>query len=83
MAELEAELSSIPAPRANRPVVYAAVGDGAMERLRGTGGLAPVTPTTRPPARTSAFDHFHALAGREAGVEGLWIRRFVLDNPPR
>ena len=83
VAELEADLGRLPAPRPGRPVDYARVGEAAVERLRGVGGVTPLPPETAPPVpRSRAFDRFRALAGRETGITGTWVRQIVLENPP-
>lgn len=82
VAELEAELSQLPAPRPGRPVAYAPVTDGTIERLRGVGGVARLSPREHAaPSSAGAFDRFRALAGRETGVQGVWVRQIVLENP--
>jgi tRNA A-37 threonylcarbamoyl transferase component Bud32 len=82
--EIEAELARLPAPSPGRPIRYASVDRTTVERLRGTGGLAQLPAEAAPaPARGSAFDRFRALAGRETGVRGVWVRQVVLENPAR
>jgi hypothetical protein len=55
-----------------------------VERLRGVGGVAELpAEATRPAPRSRAFDGFRALAGRESGIQGVWIRQIVLENPRR
>jgi hypothetical protein len=84
VAEIEAELGRLPAPDPARPIEYARVGDAAVEHLRGVGGIdESPPPDPHAPARTSAFDRFRALAGRESGVRGVWVRQVVLENPGR
>jgi len=82
VAELEADLGRLPAPRAGAPIAYATVGRASTERLRGVGGLAelPEAPAVASPD-TGVFAHFRALAGRETGVHGIWVRQVVLENP--
>jgi hypothetical protein len=82
VAELEAELDRLPAATTGRPVEYARVGEPAIERLRGVGGLAPL-PSPASGVAPRAFDRFRALAGRESGVRGVWVRQIVLENPAR
>jgi hypothetical protein len=55
----------------------------ALGRLRGVGGLAPLPAGQTPPAGAgaAALDRFRALAGRESGVRGVWVREIVLHNP--
>ncbi|MFN8587673.1 MAG: hypothetical protein U0704_07695 [Candidatus Eisenbacteria bacterium] len=63
-------------------MTYAKVGEGPIERLRGVGGVATLTRGERgAPAAAGAFERFRALAGREAGVRGVWVRQFTLENP--
>ena len=87
VAELEAELSRLPAPEPGRPIRYAAVPRATVERLRGVGGVveirgeAPVVDER--PAGATAFDRFRALAPREENVRGVWIRQIALENPAR
>ncbi|MBK8164808.1 MAG: protein kinase [bacterium] len=81
--ELEAGAGGLPAPEPGRDVEYAGVQAGVIERLRGVGGLAA---TATPQAPTDAaggngLSRFRALAGRESGITGLWIREIVLLNP--
>lgn len=80
--ELEAGPAGFAAPAADRPIEYAAVGAGVIERLRGVGGLAP-SPSS--PAvvdsNRGTLNRFRALAGRESGVTGVWVREIVLRNP--
>jgi eukaryotic-like serine/threonine-protein kinase len=80
--EIESELGRIPAPRPDRPIVYARVSGAAMERLRGVGGVAPV-PEPAAPRRAGVVERFAALAGRETGVRGVWVRQITLENPVR
>ncbi len=82
VAELEAQLARLPAARPGRPVEYAAVPPAAVERLRGVGGVAPV-PVDDTPHRAGTFDRFRALADRESGVRGTWVRQITLENPLR
>lgn len=82
VAELEAELSRLAAPQPGRPVTYATVPEGAIERLRGVGGVAKLSPREHAaPSSAGAFDRFRSLAGRETGVQGVWVRQIVLENP--
>ncbi|NOT34267.1 MAG: protein kinase [Candidatus Eisenbacteria bacterium] len=82
VAEIEAELSKLPAPRAGHPIEYAAIAPATVERLRGVGGVAAM-PRDSGPRRAGAFDRFAALAGREIGVRGVWVRSVTLTNPVR
>ncbi|HEV2104921.1 MAG TPA: DUF4384 domain-containing protein, partial [Candidatus Eisenbacteria bacterium] len=82
VADLEAELRLLPAARPGRPIRYAAVEPAALERLRGVGGVAPL-PAPAKPAPNGAFERFAALAGRERGVRGVWVRQVTLENPLR
>jgi hypothetical protein len=82
VAEIEADLARIPAARPGRPIVYAPIGEAAIDRLRGVGGMVPM-PKRAPAARANGFDSFRALAGRESGVRGIWVRQIVLENPAR
>ena len=80
--ELEAELGRLPAPEPGRPIRYAAVGAQAIETLRGVGGVTAVPPSNEVRrASGSAFQRFRALAGRETGVRGAWVRQVALENP--
>jgi hypothetical protein len=81
--EIEADLGRLPPAQPGRPIEYAPVGAAAVERLRGVGGMAELPrPASGATPRSRAFDGFRALAGREAGVEGVWVRQVVLENPP-
>lgn len=81
--ELEAGPAGFSAPVTDRPVEYGAVDAGAVERLRGVGGLQPVStlPPESPAPGAAALGRFRALAGRESGVTGIWVREIVLRNP--
>lgn len=82
VAELEAELRTLPAPRPGRPIQYASVGAESLERLRGAGGLTELAPdVARVAPRSATFERFRALAGREDDVRGVWVRHIVLENP--
>ncbi len=82
VAELEAELERIPAPRPGWPIEYARVGAESVERLRGVGGVSQLPAGTGAPAlRSRAFERFRTLGGREAGVQGVWVRQITLENP--
>lgn len=82
--ELEADLARLPAPSADRPVRYAEVGTGSLDRLRGVGGVSPLVSDRRmSEADPLVFDRFRALAGREIGVRGTWVRHIVLENRSR
>jgi RIO-like serine/threonine protein kinase len=83
VAELEAELSHLPAPQPGRKVSYARVGPVAMDRLRGVGGVTEIPQRASPPGTSGLFEHIRALAGREQGVHGTWVRQIVLQNPLR
>ncbi len=56
---------------------------GAVRRLRGVGGLEPVGAGSSAPAAggKASLARFRALAGRESGVTGVWVREIVLRNP--
>jgi len=82
--EIEAELDRLPAAAPGRPVEYARVGEEAVSRLRGVGGVVDAPEgASRPARRPAAFDRFRALAGRESDVRGVWVRQIVLENPGR
>jgi serine/threonine protein kinase len=82
VAELEASLASLPAPSPDHPVSYARVEAVQLEQLRGVGGIATL-PEDAPDRPNEAFARFQALAGREAGVRGTWVRQLTLENPAR
>ncbi len=78
--ELEAELGKLPSPTPGHPIQYAPVGSSTMEHLRGVGGVSVVDgPVT--PSRAGALERFKALAARETGVRGIWVRQMTLENP--
>ena len=81
--ELEADLARMPAPRRDRPIAYARVDPSTLDGLRGVGGVAVVDAPASPAraARAPAFERFRALAGRETGVRGTWVRQIALENP--
>jgi len=80
--ELESALASLPAPRPDRPVDYARVESGQLERLRGMGGVSPLPADTRT-GPAPLFERIRALAGRESDVRGTWVRQVTLENPLR
>jgi eukaryotic-like serine/threonine-protein kinase len=82
VAELQADLDHLPAPQPGRPVRYAEVGAQSVERLRGVGGLTALPGEGTAPSTESPllFARFRALAGRETGVRGTWVRHIVLEN---
>jgi serine/threonine protein kinase len=80
--ELESALASLPAPRPDRPVDYARIESGQLERLRGMGGVSPLPTDTRH-APAPLFERIRALAGRESDVHGTWVRQVTLENPLR
>lgn len=73
LAELEEGAAGLAAP----------VPAAALGRLRGVGGLAPLPAGQATPAGAgeAALARFRALAGRESGVRGVWVREIVLRNP--
>jgi len=82
VAELEADLARLPAPRPGAPVAYAPVSAAAGERLRGVGGVAELPQPESPASpRRPAFERFRTLADRETGVTGVWVRHVTLENP--
>ncbi|MFN0149435.1 MAG: protein kinase domain-containing protein [bacterium] len=82
LAEIEADLGRLPAADPGRAIEYAQVGPNTVEVLRGVGGVSPQpNDAARPAERSGAFDRFRALAGRETGVSGVWMRQVVLENP--
>jgi serine/threonine protein kinase len=82
VAELEGSAAGLGKPEAGRPVQYAAAPAGAIARLRGVGGLSPASPSAGAGAEAgSPLARFRALAGRETGVTGVWVREIVLTNP--
>ncbi len=83
MAELEAELSHLPAPVPGHPVSYARVTASTMERLRGMGGVSEVPPRPSRSGPAEIFEHIRSLAGAEQGVRGTWVRQIILENPLR
>jgi hypothetical protein len=78
--DLESRLPALPAPAPGRPITYPPVPGAAIERLRGVGGVAEV-PSSRPGPASGLFEEFRALASRESGVSGLWVRQITLQNP--
>jgi hypothetical protein len=81
--ELEAEVARLPAPVPDAPIRYARVGAATMQRLRGLGGVAEVPATSPPSDPARLLERIRALAGREQGVRGTWVRQVVLENPLR
>jgi hypothetical protein len=85
IAEIEADLGRLPAAAPGRPIEYAPVGEAAIVRLRGVGGLTELPQAKKGAAAPapSGFDRFRALSGRESDVHGVWVRQIVLENPGR
>ncbi|MBK6734501.1 MAG: protein kinase [bacterium] len=79
--ELEPGASGLAAPDPGRAVAYTGVQAGVIERLRGVGGLAEAAAPRPATDGGAALGRFRALAGRESGVTGLWVREIVLRNP--
>ncbi len=80
--EIEGDLDRFPAPTPGRPIDYARVEDATVERLRGVGGTTELPrETSRPAAPSRAFERFKSLAGRETGIQGIWVRQIVFENP--
>ena len=82
VAELEAELSRLPAPEPGRAPRYAAIPAASVERLRGVGGVSTL-PGEPLPSRAGTLERFQGLAGRERDVRGVWVRQVTLENPAR
>jgi hypothetical protein len=90
VAELEADLATLAAPVPNKPITYARVGGASIERLRGVGGVDELPSTgsgtssdnnAAPAIKASAaFEKIRALAGRESGIRGVWVRQVTLKN---
>ena len=83
--EIEADLERLRAPEPGRPIDYAR---SARPRWSGCAASAASPNCERWIARrrstpSRAFDRFRALAGRETGVQGVWVRQIVLENPGR
>ncbi|HJQ99710.1 MAG TPA: hypothetical protein VJ826_15455, partial [Candidatus Polarisedimenticolaceae bacterium] len=82
--EIEEDLDRIPPATPGRAIAYAPLGERSLRRLRGVGGMDRLPPNTAAPSRPSrAFERFRGLAGRETGIEGIWVRQIVLENPRR
>ncbi len=79
--ELEPGASGLSAPDPGRAVEYTGVQTGVIERLRGVGGLSEAAASPAAMDGGAALGRFRALAGRESGVTGLWVREIVLRNP--
>ena len=74
----------MPTAEPGRPITYARVGRRTLERLRGVGGMEPLPHNSpRPAPAAHVFERFRALAGRETGVRGVWVRQIELENPAR
>ena len=82
LPDLEAALTTLPAPRADRAVDYARIETAQIERLRGVGGVSPL-PADAHAGPAPVFERFRDLAGRESGVRGTWVRQVTLENPLR
>jgi hypothetical protein len=78
LGEVEALLSALPAPKVGREV-SSALPPGAVERLRGVGGLKPAT------TQHSALPIWDApaLTSSKETVSGSWARRLTLENAVR
>ena len=80
--EMEAELRRLPPVRPGRPIQYARISAQALELMRGVGGVAPL-PADSQRGRSGAFERLAALADRDGGARGLWVRQVTLENPLR
>lgn len=83
VADLEAELSSLPAPIPGHPISYARVAPETMGRLRGMGGVSDVSARSARSGPADVFERIRSLAGGEQGVHGTWVRQITLENPLR
>lgn len=79
--ELESGAAGLASPDPGRAIAYPGVPAGVLERLRGVGGLSAMPAPASGASGGDGIGRFRALAGREAGISGLWIREIVLLNP--
>jgi serine/threonine protein kinase len=74
-------LSSLPRPIAGRPVSRPLVPQSLVGRLRGVGGLLPVTQSSLPANARVLFGMANPLGTEPETVRGLWVRQVWLRNP--
>jgi serine/threonine-protein kinase len=77
---LEQEIARFPAASPDRPVTYPKLGEGALESLRGIGGMAEAGPGPAEAARSRLSETVRRLAasGRPAAP---WTWQIELENP--
>jgi hypothetical protein len=76
----EQAFAKLPSPRVGEPLTSAALPEGALERLRGVGGLIPARDVPSDVPRFSTL-FSTPLTGQRETARGLWIRSLTLDNP--
>ena len=83
VAELEAALTLLPAPRQQRRGAYTHLEAVQMQKLRGVGEVSDLPVRAPGESGGDVLGRFRTLAGREQGVRGTWMRQITLLNPAR
>jgi hypothetical protein len=81
LVEFEAEMAALPRPRAGATAM--AIPEGALVHLRGLGGLSEVASEVERGSADRLFEMADELATTTERVEGAWVRRIELENPPQ
>ena len=81
LEDLERDIARLPRAEQGRPITYAPVSVGTLERLRGIGGLAPVEvlPAGTQSGRLAGIAR--SLAAKAARDRGIWTWEIELENP--
>lgn len=74
--EFETEIASIPAPQLDAPVTYQEVSPGALQVLRGIGGLAPT-----PKGQSAVTGALQRLNADSIAASDFWTWQISLQNP--
>jgi serine/threonine protein kinase len=76
----EREFAGLATPRIGQPAGGVPLSATTAERLRGVGGLVPLSNGTSASARFASL-FTTPLGARRETASGLWIRQLTLDNP--
>jgi hypothetical protein len=80
LAELERQVAAMEPARPGRPVSYAELPPGSIQRLRGIGGAIKGTPDLGS-GTESQLARLARNLSRSARPESIWIRAIELENP--
>jgi serine/threonine protein kinase len=83
MRDLDQLLRDVPRVAAGRPVTSTQIPKSRMEGLpRGVGGLVRADATTKSSVLDRLFNRATPLQSEQETVEGEWVRKLILVNPP-